>query len=84
MVIDDDTEGYVAYYDVQDEDDDAEPRFFAIWTTKKLMERCNNRFNQDDATDLLMWQGYPFFLSFLLQNPKSFFQYQYRRYQYQQ
>ena len=26
MVIDDDTEGYVAYYDVQDENDDAEPR----------------------------------------------------------
>ena len=25
-VIDDDTEGYVAYYDVQDADDDAEPR----------------------------------------------------------
>ena len=37
MVIDDDTEGYVAYYDVQDEDDDALPRFFAVWTTKKLM-----------------------------------------------
>ena len=33
MVIDDDTEGYVAYYDVQDEDDDALPRFFAVWTT---------------------------------------------------
>ena len=26
MVIDDDTEGYVAYNDVQDADDDAEPR----------------------------------------------------------
>ena len=51
MVIDDDTEGYVAYYDVQDEDDDALPRFFAVWTTKKLMEI----FHQDDATHLFMW-----------------------------
>ena len=48
MVIDDDTEGYVAYYDVQD---DALPRFFAVWTTKKLMEI----FHQDDATHLFMW-----------------------------
>ena len=49
MVIDDDTEGYVAYYDVQDEDDDALLRFFfAVWTTKKLMEI----FHQDDATYL--------------------------------
>ena len=54
MVIDDDTEGYVAYYDVQDEDDDALPRFFAVWTTKKLMEI----FHQDDATHLFMWQGF--------------------------
>ena len=50
MISENDTEGYVAYYDVQDEDDDAEP--------KKLMERCNNRFHQDDATYLLMWQGF--------------------------
>ena len=50
MISENDTEGYVAYHDVQDEDDDAEP--------KKLMERCNNRFHQDDATYLLMWQGF--------------------------
>ena len=54
MVIDDDTEGYVAYYDVQDEDDDALPRFLAVWTTKKLMEK----FHQYDATYLFMWQGF--------------------------
>ena len=57
MISENDTEGYVAYYDVQDEDDDAEPRFFAIWTTKKLMERCNNRFNQDDATKIIRKMG---------------------------
>ena len=45
-----DTKVYVAYYDVQDEDDDADPRFVAIWTKKKLIERCNNRFHRDDAT----------------------------------
>ena len=50
MISENDTEGYVAYHDVQDEDDDAEPRFFAIWTTKKLMEK----FHQGDATYLLM------------------------------
>ena len=55
MISENDTEGYVAYYDVQDEDDDAEPRFFA--TTKKLMERCNNRFNQDDATKIIRKMG---------------------------
>ena len=57
-----DTEGYVAYYDDDDEDDDAEPRFVAIWKTKKLIDRCNNRFHQDDAYRL-MCQGYPFFVS---------------------
>ena len=36
MVIDDDTEGYVAYYDVQDEDDDAEPRFFCYLNNKEI------------------------------------------------
>ena len=50
MISENDTAGYVAYYDVQDEDDDAEP--------KKLMERCNKEFHQDDATYLLMWQGF--------------------------
>ena len=54
MISENDTEGYVAYYDVQDEDDDALPRFFAFWTTKKLMEKLH----QDYATYLFIWQGF--------------------------
>ena len=43
MVIDDDTEGYVAYYDVQDEDDDALHRLFAVLTTKKINGDISSR-----------------------------------------
>ena len=56
-------EGYVAHLLVEDEDETKDPRFVVIWTTKKLLKRCNNKFHQDDATYRLIWQGYPFFVS---------------------
>ena len=45
------------FFDVQDEDDNVDPRFTIIWTTKKLLKRSNNDFHQDDATYRLVWQA---------------------------
>ena len=51
-----DVEGYVAHYKIDDEDDEKEPRFTIIWSTKKLLARASSSFHQDDATYRLIWQ----------------------------
>ena len=35
----DDTEAYIAFYEVLDENEDEEPRFTIIWTSKTLLGR---------------------------------------------
>jgi hypothetical protein len=45
-----DTEGYIAHSEVHDEEDDVEPRFLIIWTSRKLKARINQSLTQDDAT----------------------------------
>ena len=45
-----DTEGFIAHSEVHDDDDDAEPRFLIIWTSRKLKARVNQSLTQDDAT----------------------------------
>ena len=56
-------EAYIAYHEVLDEEEDEEPRFTVIWTSKKLLARTSNNLTQDDATYRLVWQGFPFFVS---------------------
>ena len=51
------THAYIAYHEVNDEEEDAEPRFNIIWTSQKLMKRIDNELTQDDATYRLLWQG---------------------------
>jgi hypothetical protein len=58
-----DTESYIAYHHIDDEDDSKDPHFCIIWTSKKLLARISDDFTQDDATYRLTWQGYPFFVS---------------------
>ena len=45
-----DTEGYIAHSEVNDDEDDVEPRFVIIWTSTKLKARVNQSMTQDDAT----------------------------------
>ena len=52
-----DTESYIAYHHVDDEDDSKDPHFCIIWTSKKLLARISDDFTQDDATYRLTWQG---------------------------
>ena len=59
----DEMEAYIAYHEVLDEEEDEEPRFTVIWTSKKLLARTSNNLTQDDATYRLVWQGFPFFVS---------------------
>ena len=49
-VPEDDCEGYIAYYNVDDEHEDDDPRFTIIWTSKKLLSRIKEDLTQDDAT----------------------------------
>ena len=46
----DETESYIAYHHVDDEDSDVDPNFSIIWTSKKLLARIGDELNQDDAT----------------------------------
>ena len=46
-----------------DDDEQKEPRFTIIWTSKELMKRTSSELTQDDATYRLTWQGFPFFVS---------------------
>jgi hypothetical protein len=56
-------EAYIAYHEVLDENEDEEPRFTIIWTSKNLLKRTSSQLTQDDATYRLVWQGFPFFVS---------------------
>ena len=49
-VPEDDISSYIAYHEVNDEDDAEEPRFSIIWTSKKLLKRVSADLTQDDAT----------------------------------
>ena len=49
-VPDDECEAYIAYYKIDDDDENLEPRFNIIWTSKKLLSRINDDLTQDDAT----------------------------------
>ena len=51
------TYAYIAYHKVNDEEEDAEPRFNIIWTSQKMMKRIGNELTQDDAQYHLLWQG---------------------------
>jgi hypothetical protein len=62
-VPEDDTDAYIAFHEVLDENEDEEPRFTIIWTSKRLLERTSSQLTQDDATYRLVWQGFPFFVS---------------------
>ena len=44
------TDSYIAFHEVLDDDDDKEPRFTIIWTSKKLLKRVSESLTQDDAT----------------------------------
>ena len=58
----DNTDSYIAYHHVDDEQEENEPHFSIIWTSKKLLARISDELTQDDATYRLTWQGYPFFV----------------------
>ena len=62
-VPDDDTESYIVYHHIDDEQELKEPHFCIIWTSKKLSARIGGELTQDDATYRLLWQGYPFYVS---------------------
>ena len=53
----DEITSYIAYYSIDDENEDEDPRFTLIWTSKKLLRRMSDEFTQDDATYRLLWQG---------------------------
>ena len=46
----DDTEAYIAYNSIDDENEEEEPRFSIIWTSTKLLARVGSEMTQDDAT----------------------------------
>ena len=46
----DELESYIAFEEILDEEDDQEPKFNIIWTSKKLLARVGNQMTQDDAT----------------------------------
>ena len=52
----DDTDAYIAFHEVLDENEDEEPRFTIIWTSKTLLGRTSSELTQDDATYRLVWQ----------------------------
>jgi hypothetical protein len=46
----DDTESYIAYNHVDDENEVEDPHFSIIWTSNKLIARISDDMTQDDAT----------------------------------
>ena len=54
---DDETDAYIAFNEVIDENEKEEPRFSVIWTSGKMLKRTSNLMTQDDATYRLVWQG---------------------------
>ena len=59
----DENEAYIASHEVLDENEAEDPRFFIIWTTKRLLQRTSSDLTQNDATYRLVWQGFPVFVS---------------------
>ena len=56
-------EGFVPYWEVDDEDDDQPPRFCIIFATKKSQAKLSKvDFLQTDATYRLNWMGFPVFV----------------------
>ena len=47
---DDECDAYIAHHNIDDEQDNREPRFTIIWTSKKLLARIKEDLTQDDAT----------------------------------
>ena len=45
-----DTESYIAYHHIDDEDESKDPHFCIIWTSKKMLARIGDALVQDDAT----------------------------------
>ena len=63
-VPDDDVEGHVVYHSIDDENEDEEPRFTIIFSTKKNLSKLKSEFLlQTDATYRLNWLGFPVFLA---------------------
>ena len=58
----DDTESYIVYHHIDDEQELKEPQFCIILTSKKLSARIGGEITQDDATYRLLWQGYLFYV----------------------
>ena len=58
-----DDEGFVPYWEIDDENDDKEPRFCVIFATKKSQAKLSSiDFLQTDATYRLNWMGFPVFV----------------------
>ena len=58
-----DIEAFVAYQEIDDEDDTKEPRFTIIFSSKQNMKKMkSDRVLQTDATYRLNWLGYPVFV----------------------
>ena len=56
-------EGYVPYWKIDDENDEKEPRFCVIFTSKKNQEKLSSiDLLQTDATFRLNWMGFPVFV----------------------
>ena len=56
-------EGFVPYWEVDDENDDQPPRFCIIFATKKSKAKLSKvGFLQTDATYRLNWMGFPVFV----------------------
>ena len=47
---DNDCDAYIAYHNIDDENENADPRFTMIWTSKKLLARIKGELTQDDTT----------------------------------
>ena len=62
-VPEDDVKGYVVYSNIDDENEDEEPRFTIIFSTNKNLGKLRSeRVLQTDATYRLNWHGFPVFI----------------------
>ena len=58
-----DLQAYIPFHDINDEDDNKEPRFTIVFTSKKNMGKLkSDRVLQTDATYRLGWFGFPVFV----------------------
>ena len=58
-----DIDGYIVNNDIDDENEEEEPRFTIIFSTKKnLSKMISERVLQTDATYRLNWLGFPVFV----------------------